>query len=747
MLLRVAKVAVSAAVYSIDKPYSYKIPEKLLGTVAPGVRVSVPFGRGNRRTEGVVLSFAEEQDSPTLKNIEDVLDIEPVLTERQISLAIWMRDRFFCTVYDAVRAMLPSGMWFKNGARRVGDKTVAFAVLEISGEEASVAAESKRLRAPQQAAVLSLLSAVGSAPTRDITEFTGASMQTMRALERQGFITIEYREVLRRPEYKVKPSADIVLNDEQERAFSGLKALLEKDGAGAALLFGVTGSGKTSVYIRLIEETIKMGRTALVLVPEISLTPQVLAIFAAHFGDGIAVLHSSLGAGERYDEWKRIKSGSVSVVIGTRSAVFAPLENLGLVIIDEEQEHTYKSENAPRYHARDIAKYRCAHENALLLLGSATPSVDSMHRARKGHYELFEIKNRYNARPLPRVIIADMTEELRRGNGSSISAILRNELEKNIAAGEQSILFLNRRGTSSLVVCGECGSTCDCPNCTVKLTYHASRNRLMCHYCGFSRPLPDRCPDCGGILNFIGAGTQQVESELKELFPDAKILRMDTDTVTASNSHEKLLDRFESENIPILIGTQMVAKGLDFENVTLVGVISADRMLYVGDYRASERAFSLMTQVIGRCGRGKAEGRAVIQTFTPQNDVIRMAAQQDYMSFFEREETLRLALGAPPANDLIVVTVTGTEEERVLKGCRKIADSLCGYFSDIPSVKVLGPAPAPVLRVMGRYRYRLSVLGDNTKRVRETVSHVMRAFASDKEHRGLSVFADSDPLE
>jgi primosomal protein N' (replication factor Y) len=468
----VAKIAVSAAVYAIDRPYSYKIPKKLYDTVMPGVRVAVPFGRGNKRSEGVVLSVDQEQDTSKLKCIEEVLDLTPVLTDREIKLALWMRDRFFCTVYDAVRTMLPSGMWFKDGVRKTGDKTISEAVLEISGEEALELAARKRLRAPQQAAVLNLLAAIGCASFHDITDFTGASSATVRALEKQGLLSIEHREVLRRPEYKKLPPAEqIKLNAEQEASFIGISELMKSGKAEAALLFGVTGSGKTSVYIRLIKETISIGRSAIVLVPEISLTPQMLSVFSSFFGDKIAVLHSALSSGERCDEWKRIKSGEASVVIGTRSAVFAPVSSLGLIIIDEEQEYTYKSENTPRYHARDVAKYRCTRENTLLLLGSATPSLDSMFRAKCGQYKLFELKSRFNECPLPPVIIADMTEELRRGNGSSISGILRFELEKNLKRGEQSILFLNRRGTSTLIICGQCGYTFDCPNCSVKLTF------------------------------------------------------------------------------------------------------------------------------------------------------------------------------------------------------------------------------------------------------------------------------------
>ena len=397
---------------------------------------------------------------------------------------------------------------------------------------------------------------------------------TLRSLEKSGILRLERQEVFRRVTVEAGERATPpVLNAEQQAAFEGLDALAAAGRPAAALLYGVTGSGKTQVYLRLIYEALARGRTAMVLVPEIALTPQLLRIFASHFGDDIAVLHSSLRAGERYDEWKRVRSGQARVVIGTRSAVFAPLRNLGLLILDEEQESTYKSENVPKYHARDVAKYRCAQNDALLVLGSATPSVESMYHARRGDYRLFTLRRRYNEQAMPEVLIADMKQELRAGNGTSLSGPLRAGLAAAMEAGEQSILFLNRRGASRMVTCGECGEVPTCPRCSVHLTYHSANGRLMCHYCGHSEPLPDACPSCGGALNFLGYGTQKVEEELHAAFPGREILRMDTDTVSATQSHEKLLSRFEKERIPVLVGTQMVAKGLDFENVTLVGVI------------------------------------------------------------------------------------------------------------------------------------------------------------------------------
>jgi primosomal protein N' (replication factor Y) (superfamily II helicase) len=749
-----AKLAVAAATYHIDKPYDYKIPELLRDKIVPGMRVSIPFGRSNKKSEGLVLSIAESAYKPAadgsreLKCILAALDESPVLSQEQIKLALWMSDRFFCTVYDAAKAMLPAGMWFKDGVKKLGDKTVTSAVLDIPSEEALVLASQKKQKAPQQALILEILSQIGSVSVKELCYFTGASRSSVKALTAQGVIVLEETEVFRKPLIKAKAAeGPIILNEEQQTVFDSISARLDKGIPEAALLYGVTGSGKTSIYIKLIEQTLKNGKDAIVLVPEIALTPQLISTFASYFGDNIAVLHSSLGIGQRYDEWKRLRSGTVHVVVGTRSAVFAPVNNLGLLIIDEEQEHTYKSENSPRYHARDVAKFRCAHTGAFLLLGSATPSLESMYSASEGKYKLYRINSRYNERALPPVIIADMKKEIKNGNGGTVSSILLNALRENIARGEQSILFLNRRGASTLIACGECGYTFTCPRCSVSLTYHSVNRRLMCHYCGYSEVTRDDCPECGGKLKYIGAGTQKVEEELGELLPGTEIIRMDTDTVSMSNTHEEHLMRFRDKKVPILLGTQMVAKGLDFENVTLVGVLSADQMLYLNDYRAHERAFSLITQVVGRSGRGKKQGRAIIQTFTPSNEVIGLAAKQDYDSFYIREIELRRLTGSPPILDLITLTVSGQDETLVLRGCTKLRNALQGYFSDMEDMKILGPAPAAVAKINNRFRYRLVISCRLSRRVRDTIAHVVRESAKDKECRGIHVYADTDPFE
>ncbi|MDR2357496.1 MAG: primosomal protein N' [Oscillospiraceae bacterium] len=743
-----AKVAVGAAVYPIDKPYEYGIPGPLRGRVEPGMRVSVPFGTGNRQSDGVVLSLVAESVYPKLKYITSVLDGEPVLSDEHVKLAVWIGDRFFCTVYDAFRAMLPTGMWFKDGGRRTGDKTIRTVVLKIPCEDAAELAERKRARAPAQAAVLDLLAREERMALADVMYFTGARGPTVRSLEATGAVRVEYVQALRRPE--IKPAlldGELALTQAQRGVYEELEALTRAGGARAAVLYGVTGSGKTSVYIELIKAVTGRGGTAIVLVPEIALTPQLVALFSAHFGDGVAVMHSALAAGERCDEWKRIRRGDVSVVVGTRSAIFAPLKNIGLIILDEEQEYTYKSENSPRYHARDVAKYRCAHWGALLLLGSATPSVESMYGAATGRYALMRLPDRYNERDLPPVIIADMKNEVRNGNGGSISSVLEREIYANIERGEQSILFINRRGANTLIACPECGFTHTCAQCSVSMTYHSANGRLMCHYCGYSEPVRSDCPKCGGRLKYVGAGTQKVESELRALFPRADIIRMDTDTVAGANTHETLLSRFREERVPILIGTQMVTKGLDFENVTLVGVISADMSLYINDYRAHERTFSLITQVIGRSGRGGKPGRAVIQTYTPANEVILLAAKQDYDSFYAREIKLREITGSPPVTDIFVITASGPDEGAVIRGCMRLRGALEGYLGDVGGLKLLGPAPAPVVKINGRYRYRLSLCCAGTKRIRNTIAHTIKEFSKDRSNRGVSAYADVCPYD
>ncbi len=810
----IVKVAVSAAPYSIDKPYDYLVPPALRAAAVPGVRVTVPFGRGNRLSEGMVLAAGDGDQLPGLKPLCAVLDEEPVLDGRGIALALWMRQRYFCTLFEAVKTILPAGLWYRlqtlwtlepdadedrlaavRGAgavaealraaggtaglealraacgvetegvlkamrqaglvredtaakRKLTDKKRRMAELAMDAEEALALTEAKRRSAPQRYEVVRLLSSAGRLSAAEVCYFTGASMQTLRAMEKRGLVSFSEEEALRLPPPKpVEPGPPILLNEEQQAAFGQILDLTRRPTPEAVLLQGVTGSGKTQVYLRLVQEILNQGKQAMVLVPEIVLTPQMMRLFSSYFGSRAAMLHSGLRLTERYDQWKRIRRGEVQVVLGTRSAVFAPLDRLGLVILDEEQESSYQSENPPRYHTRDIAKYLCARDKATLVLGSATPAVETAWAAEQGIYHRALLRRRYNAQAMPRVLVADLRQEIRAGNPGLVGAVLRQELEENLRRGEQSILFLNRRGSSRMLLCGECGHVPECPRCSVALTYHSANGRLMCHYCGHSQRAWERCPVCGGIMKHVGAGTQRVEEELRELFPETGILRMDADT--ASGGHEALLTRFEQERIPILLGTQMVAKGLDFENVTLVGVLSADLSLYLDNYRAAERTFSLLTQVVGRAGRGEKTGRAVIQTYTPGSDVIQCAARQDYQGFYDSEIRLRKLRRYPPFADLFTFTVSGGEEGHVLRGAAGVRQRLRQLFpeegADPP--EVLGPAPAPVVKVNNRYRYRCVLVGRNDRSARERVSLLLKEFANDRANRGLNIFVDCNTME
>lgn len=809
----IAKIAVAAANFAIDKPYSYFIHQGM--ALEPGVRVQVPFGKGNRRTEGIVLAV-EEGENTGLKPVERCLDGKPVLSGLMLRLAAFLRERYFCTFYDAVRTMLPAGLWFQTKEvftltedrtweqkqlrvpyagtllqlladcggeadgtllrdavdtdehfekaigyllrkkwvhtqvdflRRMVDKTEKIASLASSAEEAKAYAESRPKSAATQRAVLELICSVGSASVKEICYFTGAKPGTVKRLAQLGYVALTERPVLRcRQIRQVQLDGPLVLNDEQQNAFEGLSGQMAESAPGAALLYGVTGSGKTCVYISLIRNCLEMGKQAMLLVPEIALTPQLLGLLAAYFDKQVAVLHSSLPAAERYDQWKRIRSGDAAVVVGTRSAVFAPCPKLGLIILDEEQEHSYKSENAPRYDAREVALWRGIKEKALVLFGSATPSVQTMYHAKTGTYRLYTLHERYNGRPLPKVEIVDMRRELDVGNDLSVSYPLQEAIGETNNAGKQSILFLNRRGNSRALVCVDCREAPECPRCSARLTYHSANERLMCHYCGYSQSVSTRCPKCGGPLKRVGTGTQKVQQELESLFPGMQIQRMDTDTVSASNTHEMILDRFKNERIPVLIGTQMVAKGLNLPDVTLVGVLDADLNLYTDSYRAAETTFNMLTQVVGRAGRGDTPGRAMIQTMAPGHKVIDLAADQDYEGFYTLEIGLRRIQKCPPFGDLATVTFTGQDEGRVLHGAVKFRDSVhnCLRQPDYKCAQcdILGPAPCPVPKINYNYRYRLTLRCRMDKPLRTLLAHLLRQFSRDAENRGVSAFID-----
>ena len=813
----IAKIAVSAATFAIDKPYSYFVPDSM--DLTPGMRVMVPFGRGNRPSEGVVLSV-EEGEAQGLKPVASCLDEESLLDMKMLRLAAFLRERYFCTFFDAIRVMLPSGLWFHTKQtfrltsdrtwaektlrqkdamtlltlmndlggvgdekvlrqavpdeeafdsairyltkkkwiesdarflRNTNDKTEQIATLTASVEEVRQYTQTHR-SAAMQCSVLELLCSLGSVSVKELCYFTGAKTPTVRRLAELGYLELTDRPVFRcREIIPAKIPEKLELNQEQQTAFEGLRQQMEGQTPGIALLYGVTGSGKTSVYIKLIRHCLELGKTAMLLVPEIALTPQLLGLLVAYFGQQVAVLHSSLSPAERYDQWKRVRSADAKVVVGTRSAIFAPCTAPGLIILDEEQEHSYKSEQPPRYDAREVAMWRGVKEKALVVLGSATPSIETMYQAKSGKFGLYTLKNRYNGKALPKVDLVDLNQELKEGNDLSVSLPLQEALRQTADQGKQAILFLNRRGNSRAMVCVDCRQAPECPGCSARLTYHSANRRLMCHYCGHSQPVTDRCPHCGGPMKTLGVGTQKAQQELNMLFPDLEIARMDADTVSAVNTHQKILDRFRQEKIPVLIGTQMVAKGLDIPNVTLVGVLDGDMSLYADSYRAAETSFNMITQVVGRAGRGDAPGTAVIQTLVPEHQVLKLAANQDYEGFYDLEIGLRQLQQLPPFAQLLTVTFTGQDEAAVLRSAVKFRDSL-GSFLNQPQynwqvLALLGPAPCPVPKINYHYRYRLTLRCRPDKALRELLAHLLREFARDKTTRGTTAFADVNPMD
>lgn len=807
----VAHIVIDHTAYHFDKPYDYLVPYDMVESAQPGCRVLVPFGHGNRKRQGMIMSVGETTEFEKLKPINSVIDSSPLLSDEMLRLAQWLKERTFSTYFDVIHLMIPAGIGmqlvsgyrlgkvdeqceqslsddeqqvikclrqsgaqvererlldilglshdsdlldkmaakglisrFDDAVRRMGDATLKMARLSDGYDD------SEKLT-KKQSDVVELLKMSGAASVKELCYFTGVTTAVVTALHKKGVVELFDEEVYRsvldtdRPEDR----REIVLTDEQQTAFERLMEIYRLHKGGAALLYGVTGSGKTQVFLRLVDEVTTSGKQAIVMVPEISLTPQTLSLFHNRYGGKVAVFHSAMSMGQRMDEWKRVKRGEAVVAIGTRSAVFSPFDNLGLVIIDEEQEHTYKSESSPRYHARDAARFRCAHNKALLLLASATPSIETYTAAVSGRYELCKLTKRYGNAHLPSVETVDMNAEMQSGNASMLSRRLIECLQENIDEHKQSILLLNRRGHNTFVSCGGCGEVVSCPNCSISLTYHSANNRLMCHYCGYSQPYTEKCANCGNEhVRYSGAGTQRVEQELKMYLPDARILRVDADSTVARSSFERMLTDFGDGKYDIMLGTQMVAKGLDFSNVTLVGVLGADGLLYSDDYRCYERAFSLLTQVVGRSGRGDSPGTALVQTVTPDSPVIQLAAQQDFDKFYEQEIMTRKIMIYPPYCDLCLIGFVGEDKEQVKA-------SATAFFSRIrdlnqctfPSVKmiILGPSAASVPRVGGKYRYRIIIKTKNTADFRELISSALCDFGRDRRNKNVSAYADMNP--
>ncbi|MCL1902884.1 MAG: primosomal protein N' [Oscillospiraceae bacterium] len=740
---KIALVAVEKALYSYDLLYSYVVPYELEAVVSAGKRVTVPFGFGKRKLNGMVFSVEEKEYEPaSIKKISEVIDDDAYMTPEMLNLAIWLKENTFCTYYNAVRCILPPVL--RNTGKLPKDKTEK--IVRLTGNET----EDKLT--PKQKSVLDALEN-NTASVKEICYLCSVSSSVVTTLIKKGLL----EELVQAPTlYDADKAAqiyrrdvsDIILTDEQEAAFNSLINLFKSGEARCALLHGITGSGKTSVFIKLTGDVLKTGKSALILVPEISLTPQTIAIFKGFFGDNAAVIHSGLSMSKRTEEYKRIRAHQAKIVIGTRSAVFAPLDNIGIIVIDEEGEQTYKSERSPRYHVRDIAKQRCFKHNALLLLASATPSMDSYQKAQIGKYTLLELTNRYSGNNLPSVYIVDMKLERTMGNNGNFSEALLKGLRQNLENGEQSLILLNRRGYYTYVCCVACGEVAKCPNCGIALTYHKTGDNLCCHYCGFIQYNTNKCGKCGSrFVRSDGTGTQRVEDELQELFPTARILRMDADTTMTKGAYERGFGSFGNNEYDIMVGTQMIAKGLDFPNVTLVGILLIDNSLYAGDYLGYEQTFSLITQVVGRSGRGDKKGRAFLQTFTPDHYVLRLAARQDYRGFFDEEAAIRKTLLFPPFCDLCIAEICNVIEKGAVEAAKafiNIIEEELKQISPIP-IRVLGPVKNGAGSINGRFRYRVIIKCRNSPVFRGVIKRSLIKAHTDKrfEHCRVGAWFDN----
>ena len=735
------------APYHIDCPFDYSCGEDFrLGDI-----VRVPFGKADKLRLGVITRLKDFSEGGNIKPVHSVATDRFSFTEEMLGLCLFLKEYTLSTFGEAAKTLLPPGalserlnVKYTKICSLVLDKEKALVLLSLRGRGG--------IKSEGQRAVIEYLIENSDTDCDTLRSLTGATSANLSALSDKGIIDIISKETVRNPyaEYtSVRECDEIMLTRAQMAAYEQIERLYLENEPKAALLYGVTGSGKTKVIMRAIDRTVADGKSVIMMVPEIALTPQTVSIFCKRYGDRVAVIHSSLSQGERLDAWRRIQRGEVDLVIGTRSAVFAPLSNIGMIVIDEEHEHTYKSESDPKYHARDVAAYRCGRHNALMLLASATPSLESFYKAKEGKYTLVPLRERYGGIKLPDAVIVDMREEIRLGNTSPISDRLLKSLSEVKERGEQAILFLNRRGYNSQISCKNCGDVITCPHCSVSLTYHTGRGggRLLCHLCGHTESVPRVCPSCSSDnIAFLGYGTQKVEGELSEYIPEMTVMRMDADTTSGKLSYDRMLEDFRSRKADILLGTQMVAKGHDFPRVTLVGAVLADTSLYVSDFRASERTFSLLTQVIGRAGRAKDGGIALIQTYSPKNEIIRLACLQDYDKFYEGEIALRRELSYPPFCDMVSLTVTSSHEKDLFDGAKKLSDlmlsKLRGEYAGLPFT-VFGPFEAQVYKINEKYRMKMVVKCRLTARTRQLFRYLLSEFSLD---RRVTLAIDLNPL-
>ena len=752
----IAQVAVEKSLYSFDMLFDYLVPYDLADKASAGKRVIVDFGRGGynksgKKRLGMIFSVREDvYESGKIKKISRVADDEPILSEEMLKLVVWLRENTFCTYFDAVKTVIPAGLGLKLSAdddsiantRYKGDGMKIISIAE--GFDPDITALT-----PKQRAVIEMLADCESACVKEICYVCGVTAGVVGNLIKKGALTERFDErshSLSKDFTATAKLSDIIFSPAQLKVFGGLRELLDCGEAKCALLRGVTGSGKTSVFIKLIEHTLNKGKTAVMLVPEISLTPQMTENFKNLFGNKVAIIHSNLSLGQRADEYKRVKNGEARIIIGTRSAVFAPLENIGIIVIDEEGEHSYKSDRSPRYHSRNVAKQRAFHHKALLLLASATPSIESYHFAKTGRYSLFELNERYSKAILPDVYIVDMKAEYENGNRSDFSGVLIEELSENLSRREQSLILLNRRGYHTYARCIKCGTAVSCPVCLIPMTYHKSNNTVQCHYCGHNDKMPDFCPNCGcGHIYQSGTGTQRVEDEIGAYFPKARILRMDADTTVSKTSFEKKFAEFRAGEYDIMIGTQMIAKGLDFENITLVGVLAIDKALYAGDYLGYEKTFSLITQVVGRSGRGSKKGRAYLQTFTPDHYVLNLAAAQNYAEFYAEEAEVRKALIFPPFCDIFLIGFSAVDENLSENAAKRFIEILSTELNSAEKnfpYRVLGPTRSGTGRANGKYRNKLIIKCKNNAAFRKIIAAALKTAYADANFKYVGIYVD-----
>mgnify|MGYP005776647219 FL=1 len=707
----VAEIILNSNAKELNRVFDYNIPETMVYKAMVGSRVFVQFGNRKQLEEGFIIGIKESSEFK-LKSIEKIVN-ENGLTEEKVELAKWMARRYFCNISECIKLMLPPGTTTKIIENRIKEKNENFVTI-IDEEVVESDIEEDKFKSAKQVRILKFLLDNGETNLADLLLFTDTTRDAVKALEKKNYITIEKKQVERNPFFhKVeRQSKKLEFTEEQQNAYNEISDKMDKNKYEEYLIYGVTGSGKTEIYLQLIEKALNNNKTSIMLVPEISLTPQTVDRFIARFGEeNIAVLHSKLSIGERFDQWNKIKSGQAKIVIGARSAIFAPVQNLGIIIIDEEHDSSYKSESTPRYNAKDVARYLCYESNIPLVLGSATPDTGSLYRTMKKQSVLLRLNKRANNAKLPEIEVVDLREELSKKNKSMLSEKLQESIKENLENKKQTILFLNRRGFSTFVMCRDCGYTAKCKNCDITLTYHKSTNKLKCHYCGYETKVITKCPECGSEnIRYFGTGTQKLESEINTLFPEAKTIRMDVDTVTKKNSHEKILTDFKENKADILIGTQMVVKGHHFPNVTLVGVIAADGSLNMNDYRANEITFQILTQVAGRAGRGEDAGKVIIQTYNPDNFTIECVKQQNDEMFYNTEMRLRKQLKYPPFCDIIVIGVSSKDEQITMK----VAQSLHKYLKDRVENENIGimlykALPAPIDKIKNKYRWRILI--------------------------------------